>query len=228
MMRRIIALCLLFLALLLTIAIFYFFGIDQLLTLEALKANRFQLQLFVQDHYLIAVTFYIALYAILSAIAMPAMALLTVAGGFLFDVVPATLYVVIGGTIGATIAFLLARYFFSQTVRNLYSKKIRYLDEAVAKQGKYYVLLVRFIPFLPFSLINIIAGLSSIPVVTFIASTAIGILPVTFVYAYAGKKLAAIHTLRDIFTWPVLSIFLLLSLLALMPLILMTTNNHKR
>jgi uncharacterized membrane protein YdjX (TVP38/TMEM64 family) len=78
---------------------------------------------------------------------------------------------------------------------------------------------LRLIPAFPFFLVNLVSGLTRISVGTFIAATSIGILPGSFVYAYAGRQLGMINSLREIASPPVLLAFTLLGLLALLPIL---------
>ena len=78
---------------------------------------------------------------------------------------------------------------------------------------------LRLLPAFPFFLVNLVSGLTRITVGTYIAATAIGVLPGSFVYAYAGRQLGMINSLREIASPPVLLAFTLLGLLALTPIL---------
>jgi uncharacterized membrane protein YdjX (TVP38/TMEM64 family) len=78
-------------------------------------------------------------------------------------------------------------------------------------------LSLRLIPIFPFFVINLLSGLTRIRLGSFVAATAIGIIPASFVYAYAGRQLGTINSLREIASPQVLLAFTLLGLLALFP-----------
>ena len=86
------------------------FGIDDYITLEALKENRGALREWVTVHSVAAGLVYAAVYALAISISIPGGLILTVAGGFLFGPYLATVCVVVGATIGSTVVFLAARY----------------------------------------------------------------------------------------------------------------------
>jgi uncharacterized membrane protein YdjX (TVP38/TMEM64 family) len=78
---------------------------------------------------------------------------------------------------------------------------------------------LRLIPAFPFFLVNLVSGLTRVNVGTYVAATSIGIIPGSFVYAFAGRQLGTINSLREIASPPVLLAFTLLGLLALLPII---------
>src|SRR4029077_11231251 len=85
---------------------FFYFDLAQYLSLEALKANRDKLLAYTEAHYQTAAALFVLLYCLQTAFSLPGAALFTLAGGFLFGSVIGTLYVNVGATSGATLAFL--------------------------------------------------------------------------------------------------------------------------
>ena len=77
---------------------------------------------------------------------------------------------------------------------------------------------LRLIPLFPFFVVNLVSGLTRISVGTYVAATAIGIIPGSFVYAYAGRQLGTINSLKEIASPNVLAAFVLLGLLAMVPI----------
>ena len=77
---------------------------------------------------------------------------------------------------------------------------------------------LRLIPAFPFFLVNLVSGLTRVNLGTYIIATSIGIIPGSFVFAFAGKQLGSINSLGEIASPPVLMAFSLLGLLALMPI----------
>lgn len=200
--------------------VFQFIGIQDYINITTLKANRIYLLDIVRNHYWIAVTVYITLYILVSALSLPIAAPLTLISGFLFDVIPAVLYTNIGATIGATITFILFRYFFGSTFQRKYSEKLATFNKNVELYGTEYLLLVRFIAIIPFFLVNILAGLTKIPIKTFIITTSLGIIPGSLAYAYAGKQIITINTVRDVFSPRVVIAFVILILFSLASIII--------
>jgi len=198
---------------------FFYFDLKQYLSLEALKANRDWLLAYTESHYTSAVLIYIALYCLQTAFSLPGATVFTLAGGFLFDAVPGTLYANIGATSGATLAFLAARYLLRDWVERKFGDRLRPIQEGFEKNAFSYLLTLRLIPLFPFFLVNLVAGLTRISVGTFVAATAIGIIPASFVFANAGRQLGSINSLNEIASPRVLGAFALLGVLALVPIL---------
>ena len=148
---------------------------------------------------------------------LPVGAVMTVAGGFLFGPVAATVFVNMGATTGATLAFLIARYLLRDAVEQKFGKWIGPFQEGFAKNAFSYLLTLRLIPLFPFFVVNLVSGLTRVNVGTYVAATALGIIPGTFVYAYAGRQLGTINSLKEIASHNVIIAFVLLGLLALLP-----------
>jgi len=142
---------------------------------------------------------------------------LTVASGFFFGTTLGALYVNIGATTGATIVFLATRYFFHDGAQRRWGGKMQALEGGFSRHAVRYLLAFRLIPIFPFFLVNIISGLTSIPLRTFIWTTAIGILPGSLIYAYAGQQIGRIASLRDVASPGVLAAFIGMGMLLLLP-----------
>lgn len=185
-------------------------GLTDYINLENFKAHRQQLLTTVQNHYLLSMLVYILLYILITTFSLPIAAPLTLIGGFLFGALAATLATNIGATLGATFTFLIFRYFFGNTIQKKYHTQLIAFNANVKHYGANYLLLARLIVFIPFFLVNICAGLTNIPLITFIWTTSLGIIPGSFVYAYAGKQIGTITTLSDIYSFSVIIAFTLL------------------
>jgi uncharacterized membrane protein YdjX (TVP38/TMEM64 family) len=110
----------------------------------------------------------------------------TFAGGAVFGLLPAAVYGLVGATIGSTLAFLLGRHAARRFVaRHLMSPRFEAIDRAVCAQGRRIVFLLRLSPFAPFNLLNYALGLTTLSVRDFLIASA-GMIPGTFLYAYAG------------------------------------------
>ena len=192
-------------------------GIGDYLTFESLKTNKILLQRKVETNYPLAVALFVLIYISAVALSVPGATMLTLSGGFLFGALWAALYVNLGATIGAALVFLLARYLIGEWFQKRYSAKLDKFNQELSANGYSYLLTLRLIPLFPFFLINILAGLTKIPLRTFVWTTAIGILPGSFVYTYAGSQLNNIDSPGDILSPGVLLAFVLLGLLALLP-----------
>ena len=94
------------------IAGFFYFDLGHYLSLDGLKSNRDHLLAFTEANYTAAVAIFVVAYCTVVGLSLPGGAIMTLAGGFLFGSVLGTLYVNVGATVGATLAFSVARYLF--------------------------------------------------------------------------------------------------------------------
>ncbi|MGQ0557069.1 MAG: TVP38/TMEM64 family protein [Nitrospiraceae bacterium] len=207
------------LAIALAIGAFFYFDLGQFLSLTALKENRDSLLAFTDANFVSAVGIFIAAYVIVAGLSLPGAVILTLAGGFLFGAAMAALFINIGATTGATLAFLTARYLLRDTVEQKFGKWMGPFQEGFAKNAFSYLLTLRLIPLFPFFVVNLVSGLTRVNVGTYMLATAIGIIPGSFVYAYAGRQLGTISSLKEIASPNVIGAFVLLGLLALVPVI---------
>jgi uncharacterized membrane protein YdjX (TVP38/TMEM64 family) len=153
---------------------------------QMLQENKEALRGFVETNYLASVLVFIAAYILVVALSIPGAMWLSIAGGFFFGVVFATMYINIGATIGATAVFLAARFFLGEMIQKKYGDKLKTFNREIETNGSNYLITLRLIPLFPFWMINLFAGVTRIKPRTFIWTTSLGIIPGSAVYAYAG------------------------------------------
>jgi uncharacterized membrane protein YdjX (TVP38/TMEM64 family) len=200
------------------IGAFFYFDLHHQLTLESLKANRDALLAFTEQNYVTAVTIFVTSYCLVVAFSLPGAVFFTLAGGFLFGSLVGTLYVNLAATSGATLAFLAGRYLLRDWVEAKFGSRLGPLQEGFARNALSYLMTLRLIPIFPFFIVNLVCGLTRVSLGTYVLATAIGIIPGSFVYAYAGRQLGTINSLKEIASPNVLVAFTLLGLLALVPI----------
>ena len=200
-------------------ALFFIFDLGRFLTLESLKNNRDLLLSWQDDHRLATVALFMLIYIAQTGLSLPGATILSLAAGALFGPWLGTLYVVTAATLGAGLAFLAVRYLFRDGVVKKFGGKLEGINRELEGRGLNYLLFLRLVPVFPFFLINLAAGLTRLPLRTFLLGTFVGIIPGSFVYVNAGAGLAAIDTLADIASPRVLGAFALLGLFALLPVI---------
>jgi len=123
-------------------------------------------------------------------------AILAVASGLIFGVWFGTIYTVIGAACGGTLSFFLSRLYGRGIVEKLAKGKIKWFDEGVEKRGFIFILILRFIPLIPFDVISYGAGLSKIKYKDFLLSTVIGVIPGVWVYTNLGDKSAHLFSIE--------------------------------
>ena len=201
----------------LAIGAFFYFDLARFLSLAALKENRDRLLSFTQTHYAGAAGLFIVTYIAVTGLSLPGAVILTLAGGFLFGGLVGTLLVNVGATTGATLAFLVARYLLRDAVELKFGRWLGPFQEGFNQNAFSYLMTLRLIPLFPFFVVNLVSGLTRVTLGTYVAATALGIIPGSFVYAYAGQQLGTINSLKEVASPNVIAALVLLGLLALVP-----------
>jgi uncharacterized membrane protein YdjX (TVP38/TMEM64 family) len=201
------------------IGAFFYFDLGRFLSLNALKENRDHLLAFTEANYATAVGLFVLAYIAVTGLSLPGAVILTLAGGFLFGSVFGTVFVNIGATTGATLAFLAARYLLRDWVEQKFGSRLGPIQAGFSKNAFNYLMTLRLIPLFPFFLVNMVSGLTRVSLGTYVTATAIGIIPGSFVFAYAGRQLGSINSLQEIASPNVLVAFTLLGLLAMVPIL---------
>ncbi|KAA1174254.1 NAD(P)-binding protein [Marinobacter salinexigens] len=189
---------------------FWVFGGAEWLTLDALKQNREVLDQWITDHLLLALAIFAGAYVLVTALSLPGAAVMTLAGGAFFGNIYGLMAVSLASTIGASAAFLVARFLLRDTLRNKYRDTIARLDRGIHKDGAFYLATLRLVPVFPFFLINLTMGLTGMRLWTYAWVSWLAMLPGTFVYVNAGTQLGQINTLGDIVSGELLMSFALL------------------
>jgi uncharacterized membrane protein YdjX (TVP38/TMEM64 family) len=197
-------------------ALFHFLDLKKHLTLSALKANFDTLQAINTAQPIATATVYITIFIILSALALPGPLIMCLAAGAMFGVITGTVYSTVAATIGASLAFLASRYLFREIIQQKFGKRLLQVNKLLKKEGFVHLLLIRLIPVLPFTLINVGAGLTKISLRSFVLATFIGIIPPGLILCNAGANLAEVENIREILSIKVLGSFLLLGIFPLM------------
>ena len=193
---------------------FFAFDLDAYLSLSRLQAHQEQASAWVQAHFGQAALLFTLLYVATTALSLPGASLLTLGGSALFGVGWGLLLVSFASSLGATLAFLSARFLLRDWVSRRFGDKLATFEAGMAKDGAFYLLSLRLIPLFPFFLINLLMGLTPIRVSTYYWVSQLGMLPGTFVYVLAGSELASLTSTGNILSPGLVAA---LTLLGLMP-----------
>jgi len=128
---------------------------------------------------------FMAIYALVTVLFLPG-SVITLVGGALFGPVWGTLWNLTGATIGASLAFLIARYLGADWVARRAGPRIKQLDEGVTAEGWRFVAFVRLVPLFPFNLLNYALGLTRIPFLAYVLATWVFMLPGAIAYTWLG------------------------------------------
>jgi uncharacterized membrane protein YdjX (TVP38/TMEM64 family) len=174
----------------------YGFGLHRHLSLESLAQHRGLLRSFVDQHIAAAILLYVAVYVALVALSIPGAAVMSIAGGFLFGwmiSVPATVTAAVAGSV---IVFQIVKTTAGAALAERAGSVAHRLSCGFADNAFSYLLFLRLAPVFPFFMVNAIAGLSRVPLRTFVTATAIGIIPASFAFALVGAGLDNVITAR--------------------------------
>jgi len=128
---------------------------------------------------------FMLLYILATVLFLPG-SVLTLTGGVLFGPVLGTLYNLTAATIGAAVAFLVARYLASSWVEKKIGGRLKQLKEGIETEGWRFVAFVRLVPLFPFNLLNYALGLTRIKLWHYIVTSYVCMLPGAFAYTYLG------------------------------------------
>lgn len=197
------------------VALFFAFDLQRYLSLEFLQAQRSVAVEFHQANPWLTSLGFLALYVAITGLSLPGAAILTLAAGAIFGLALGTVIVSFASTIGATLAFLLARYLLRDAVQKRFEKQLGPINEGVRKDGAFYLFALRLVPAFPFFAINLAMGLTPLKVWTFFWVSQVGMLAGTLVYVNAGQQIGQLESLAGILSPTLILSFALLGLFPL-------------
>ena len=198
------------------VLLYRYYELGQLLTLDNLKASRDTLAGRYQAQPLATVLVFFAVYVAAAALSIPGAVILTLAAGAVFGLGMGLLVVSFASSIGALLAFLVARYLLRDLIQARFDRRLAPINEGVQRDGVWYLLTLRLVPLFPFWLVNLLMGLTSITALRFYLASQFGMLAGTAVYVNAGTQLAAINAPGDVFSPGLLGSFVLLGVFPLL------------
>ena len=169
---------------------------------------------------------YFVLYVLVTALSLPGAVILTLAGGALFGLGWGTLIISLASSIGATLAFWMARFVLRDSLEARFGPQLADFNRGLEKEGAFYLFTLRLVPLVPFFLINLVMGLTRMKTVTYYWVSQLGMLAGTLVYVNAGTQLGRLDSLAGILSPALLGSFVLLGLFPL--LARQATNALKR
>lgn len=205
------------------IGTFFVLDLGRYLTLDALQAQQATVAQWVDSHFVSASLLFVLIYVLSTALSLPGASLLTLGGSAVFGVAWGLLLVSFASTLGATLAFLSARFLLRDWVTARFGDKLATFQSGMAKEGAFYLLSLRLIPIFPFFLVNLLMGLTPIRVSTYYWVSQLGMLPGTFVYVLAGSEIGQLTSTGNILS-P--GLMVALTLLGLMPWLVKKLTTH--
>ncbi len=163
-------------------------GLAAGIALAVIYRDRFDgaaLEAWVQGAGVAAPVLFMLIYALGAALFLPG-SVMTLAGGALFGPGLGTLYNIVGATLGATLAFVIARYLASDWVAHRTGARARQLVNGVEGEGWRFVAFVRLVPLFPYNLLNYALGLTRIRLAHYVITSLVCMLPATLAFTYLG------------------------------------------
>lgn len=199
--------------------LYRFTPLHDYLTLAYIQEQSIYFKQFVQEYYWITAAVYIFVFASAIALSIPASIVLTLLGGYLFGQWYGTLFATIGVTCGVMAAYSVLRLFFEHASAHDAQGSSYEIAKSLKSNGTSYLLLLHFSAVWPYFIINMCAIIAGIPARDVLWTTIVGFLPQGFVYALAGKELGSIKRVSDVFSREIVLAFVLLMVLACVPVI---------
>ena len=194
-----------------------FFALDlgRYFSLAYLKSSQAQFAALYESQPALVIGVYLLVYVAATALSLPGATILTLAAGAVFGLLIGTVIVSFASSIGATLAFLAARFLLRDSVQARFGARLAEIDKGVQKEGAFYLFTLRLVPLVPFFVINLLMGLTRMKVATFYWVSQLGMLAGTVVYVNAGTQLAKIDSLKGILSPALIGSFVLLGVFPL-------------
>ncbi|MFN2327344.1 MAG: FAD-dependent oxidoreductase [Chromatocurvus sp.] len=195
------------------IAAYIVLDLGRYLSLDYLQQQLGTIHAYYADNTLLSWAMFLVIYIGVVALSIPGATIMTLAAGAIFGFTAGLVLVSFASAIGATLAFLVARFLFRDTVQRRFGAQLKTVNDGVEKDGAFYLFTLRLIPVFPFFLINVVMALTPLRTWTFYWVSQLGMLAGTAVYINAGTQVAQLESTSDILSVDLLVAFALLGLL---------------
>jgi pyruvate/2-oxoglutarate dehydrogenase complex dihydrolipoamide dehydrogenase (E3) component/uncharacterized membrane protein YdjX (TVP38/TMEM64 family) len=206
---------LLLVVLLAAIAAFVALDLGRYLSLEYFKSQQAAIEGWRAASPIMAALFFFLAYVAVTGLSLPGATVMTLVAGAIFGLLWGMVLVSFASTVGATLAFLTARFLLHDWVQQRFGERLRAINTGFEKEGGFYLFTLRLVPLFPFFMINLLMGLTLIRTRTFYWVSQLGMLAGTLVYVNAGTQLASIDSLTGILSPVLIASFALLGIFPL-------------
>ena len=180
--------------------------------LEGLRQHIAHLDGWRAMHPMLFIALFLLGYVIVVALSLPFALWMTLAAGALFGLASGVVIASFASSIGATLAFLASRWVLRDWVLSRFGNRLKPLSDGLARDGSAYLFTLRLIPVVPFFLVNLLMGLTTMSGLRFYVVSQLGMLPATLVYVNAGTQLAQLSSVKGLVSPPLILSFALLGL----------------
>lgn len=197
------------------IALFLSLDLGQYLNLDYVKSQQNAIDNYYQLNPVKTSLIFFISYILVTGVSLPGAGIMTLAAGAIFGVIWGTVIVSFGSVLGATVAFLVARYLFHDYVQEKFKKYLEPINHGIRKEGDLYLFTIRLVPIFPFFIVNNLMALTPIKTINFAIVSQIGMLLPTIIFVNAGTQLAKIESPGDVLSPELIFSFVLLGLFPL-------------
>ena len=195
---------------------FFAFDLSSYFSLDYIKARQADIDAFRDARPWLSAGAFFLIYVAVTGFSLPGAAIMTLVAGAVFGLLWGTVLVSFASSIGATAAFLIARFVLRDSVQSRFGQRLDAINRGIEKDGPFYLFALRLVPAFPFFVINLLMGLTRIKTWTFYWVSQLGMLAGTIVYVNAGTQLARLQSLSDIASPGIIASFVLLGVFPLL------------
>ena len=192
---------------------FFIFDLGKYFSLEYFKQQQGVIAAYYQANPVQTGLLFFAAYIAVTALSLPGAAIMTLVAGAIFGLFWGVIIVSFASSIGATLAFLVARFLLRDSIQTKFGDKLKAFNAGVEKEGGFYLFTLRLVPAFPFFVINVVMGLTTMKTLTFFWVSQVGMLAGTIVFVYTGQQLAGITSLKGILSPGLIGAFVLIGIL---------------
>jgi uncharacterized membrane protein YdjX (TVP38/TMEM64 family) len=178
-------------------ALFAYHNYGDALSLDYLASKEAELRQYRVDNPVLVYGVAMVIYVLVTGLSLPGALVLSLTYAWYFGFARGMLVVSFASTAGATLSFVLSRYFFRETIQHRFGDRLASVNDAFEREGAFYLFTLRMITAVPFVVINPLMALTPIRIWTFWWVSQLGMLPGTAVYVYAGSQFPDLETLAE-------------------------------
>jgi len=136
---------------------------------------------------------FFVVFLVSTSCSLPSTGILTVFSGIIFGMINGFCISLMATTLGGTLAFYSARYMFGALIQRRFAGQLELVNKGINKEGAFYLFGLRMIPVIPFWLLNLLMGLTSMRARVFVLATLGGMIPILLILTYTGSRLGKIE-----------------------------------
>ena len=191
---------------------FFIFDLHQYFDFTYIKSKQQIITNYFNEHPVKTSLIFFFIYTVTTALSLPGAGILSILAGAIFGLLLGVLIVLPAATFGATVAFWFSRYIFRDFVQDRFGDKLQTVNRGIEKDGALYLFTLRLIPIIPFMVINLVMGLTTMRTLVFFVASFLGMIAGSIVFVNVGTQLASIESPKGILSPGVIFAFLLLAI----------------